>query len=254
MKALKIARFQVIDSIGPICIYYAIFLLILTLLVGARVNAGASFTSSGLEIASVIFLFVAGLNSFKGSFKFSQANNITRKTFFKGAILGMLPITLAMSIIDLVINRVYNIFVKSPTNFDMIYGAFRDTGMREMASGAIAWVQSNDIFTLLGTITWQFAVYSMFFLMGLLISLIYYRSNKLLKVIISAIPVVLLMLSNISHGFSTSFSWDKVLGFISAAFGWQSRNPYIAMLSFTIIGVIFAAFIYLLARRAVARE
>jgi len=38
------------------------------------------------------------------------------------------------------------------------------------------------------------------------------------------------------------------------AFGWQSRNPYMAVASFTVIGIICAGFIYLLIRKAVAKE
>ena len=205
-------------------------------------------------MTSAIFLFIAGLNSFKNSFKFSQTNNSSRKTFFKGIIISIFPITLAMSIIDVIINRVYNLFVLSPMNYDMIYSSFRDTGMWNTNNTGFVWTQANNVSSLLGTIIWLFAVYSVFFLIGIFISLIYYRSNKLLKVIISVILIMLLMLSyNIYRLLPVSF-WIAMGKWISFAFGWQSRNPYMAVASFTVIGIICAGFIYLLIRKAVAKE
>ena len=75
--------------------------------------------SSGIEFSSMIFLFVLGLNSFKENFYFTQANNIPRVDYFKSLAITILPIALGMSIIDLIINRVYNIFVACPTMYDM---------------------------------------------------------------------------------------------------------------------------------------
>lgn len=254
MKELKMAKFQVLGTIPTVSVYYALFLSFIAFLVLMSVNPNAGFTSSGLEMSSAVFIFIVGLNSFKESFKFSQANNISRKTFFKGVIMGMIPITLSMSIIDLIINRFYNIFVHCPTNFDMIYGSFRDTGMRYAGSNVVAWTQANDFSTLFGTITWQFAVYSSFFLLGILISLIYYRSNKLLKVLVSVVPVILITLLNIAFRMIPTPIRNGILNFISAAFGWQSRNPYMAVLSFIVLASIFACFGYLLIKKAVAKE
>lgn len=246
MKALKIAKFQWLDTLVAVGIYYTVFLLVIIFLSSVSVNTGTGFTSSGLETSSVIFVFIAGLNSFKDSFKFSQANNVSRKTFFMGVIIGMIPITIGMSIIDLIINRVYNNFVNCPTIFDMVYGTFRDTGMRS-AGGNIVWAQTNDIATLFGITIWQFALYSSFFLLGVLISLIYYRSNKLLKVSVSVAPIILILL------LPSSF-WNGIALFLPAAFGWQSRNPYMAVFSFLILASIFSSFAYLLIRKAVAKE
>lgn len=254
MKSLKVAKFQVIDGIPSLRIFYAIFLAIIIFIAIANVNSGGNVTSSGLELSSVIFLFIAGLNSFKTSFKFSQANNISRKTFFIGMIMGAFPIAIIMSVIDIIINRVYNIFVPCPTNFDMIYGSFRDTVMWGFNSDVIVWKQANDLFTLLGTTIWQFALYTMVFLIGILISLIYYRSNKLLKVIVSILPFMLIMLSRIIAVLLPISFWTKLGRFIENSFGWYSRNPYMAVLSFSILGIIFAGFIYLLIRKAVIKE
>ncbi|MFZ5987579.1 MAG: hypothetical protein ACOYWZ_10715 [Bacillota bacterium] len=254
MKSLKIAKFQILDTIRPIGIFYGIFLIVIMFLAVSNVRSGGNISSSGIEMASAVFLLIAGLNSFKSNFRFSQANNISRKALFKGLILAVFPIAFAMSVIDLIINRVYNVFVNCPTNFDTIYGSYRDTGMRDWNTGSFVWTQANDIYTLLSTIIWNFAVYSMIFLLGILITLVYYRSNTIMKVIVSIIPTIVITLTyNIFTMLPASFR-NSIGSFITGAFGWQSRNPYMAVLSFGVLGVIFTGLIYLLTKKAVVKE
>ena len=252
MKSFKIAKYQVMEILSSIRTFYAIFLLVIVLLSILSFRSGGAHSSSGLDFASWIFLFIAGLNAFKRSFYFSQANNISRKTFFKGLVMGVFPITFAMSVIDVVINRIYNNFVPSPTNFDMIYSSFRDTDMRYGAR--MVWTPANDIYTLFSTAIWQFALYSMIFLLGILITLIYYRSSKLVKVIVSVLPIALIIFSNIIYQLLPVAFWESVGALIAGAFGWESRNPYMAVLSFGILASLFSGVAYLLTRRAVVKD
>ncbi|HZJ83191.1 MAG TPA: hypothetical protein VFD57_05205 [Clostridia bacterium] len=253
MKSLTVARYQIEDSRNSIRNYYIIFISIIAILafISIRLSDQAKLTSSGLEFATVIFLFVAGLNSFRTSFLFLQSNNVSRRTFFKGAIMGVMPIAFFMSIIDILINRIYNIFVKSPTNFDMFYGTLRDI---TQGNDLYKWSAANDIGTLFGTFVFQFAVYSMVFILGIFISVLYYRSNKITKVMISVVPAMLLVFSyNIFQLFPISF-WNAIGNFIGGASGWNSRNPYIGFLSFFMLSLILSGLSYLLIRRAVVKE
>jgi|BioPla2DNA2_1021312.scaffolds.fasta_scaffold42341_2 hypothetical protein len=248
MKALKVAKYQILSTIGAIKIYYFIFLLVLLFFSASVTVSDGSFSSSGLDISTIIFLFVVGLNSFKTTFFFTQANNISRKVFFKGLIIAVFPITFTMSIIDLVINRVLNISVKCVTTYDMIYENIR------IAESGINWTQSNDLKTLFGTIIWQFAIYSAIFIIGIFISLCYYRSNKIVKVIISVVPALLATSSyKINNTFIGIFNIN-IADIISSAFGFKSQNPYIGVFSLTILMIIFSTSIYLLTRRAVVRS
>ena len=186
MKTLKISKYHIYQTMKSVKGFYTIFISVIIFLYIISSYQGGSVSSSGLEISTIIFLFVAGLNSFKSNFKFSQANNVSRKTFFKGLFIGILPITISMSIIDLIVNRTYNIFVKCPTIYDMVYGSYR------MATYNIDnWVQSNGIATLAATFTWQFAFYTMVFL-GRDIGVAHIlKSNTLMKVIVSIILFLL---------------------------------------------------------------
>ena len=105
----------------------------------------------------------------------------------------MVPIVLIMSIIDIVINHIYNIFIASPTNYDMIYTSLRSENWFLNNN----WVQSNSIKTLFNTFMFQDAVYLVFFSLGLLIAIIYYKCNSLMKIVVSVLPVVSIMILNI---------------------------------------------------------
>ena len=121
MRSYKLAKYNIKSSLKSIIIYYLIFIGVITSIDMLSKFSGGNVYSSGLEFSSIIFLFVIGLNSFKENFYFSQANNIPRVDYFKAAAIAILPIGLAMSILDVIINRVYNLFMVCPTMYDMAY-------------------------------------------------------------------------------------------------------------------------------------
>lgn len=246
MKSYSIAKYNINSVKKPIGIFYFIFItVLLTISVVDRVTDGA-VTSSGLELSTIIFLFVLGLNLFKEGFYFSQANNISRETYFKGTIISMIPIAAVLSAIDVIINRIYNIAVSSPTNFDMIY-----TGLTDLQFET--WIQSNTISILFQTFLFQFAVYSMIIATGLVVTMIYYRANKLMKVVVSVVPIMLIILGNLIMG-TFPEKLPKVFLFIQNIFGWSTRNPYVGILTFTITFIILAICGYILIKKAVIKE
>lgn len=252
MKSLKVAKYNLSTIKKSIIVYYCIFILVCISVVMLNHFQGGMVSSSGLEFSTIIFLFVVGLNIFKESFYFTQSNNISRKTYFKGMILSIFPITAIAAVIDVIINRVYNLFMNCPSNYDMMYTSFRDMDIVGSITGS-GWVQSNDIMTLLNTFLLQFAVCTLAFAIGLAISIIYYRCNKLMKVVVSVAPIVFIMLLNIfMYNFTETFS--KIAIFIENILGWNTQNPYAAMTTVTVLFIAVIAFIYLLVRKAVIKE
>ncbi|MBV1759023.1 MAG: hypothetical protein KMY55_14435 [Dethiosulfatibacter sp.] len=253
MKFLKISKFYFFESLFAIKIYYAIFISVLALLAFSRISSGGNMSSSGLEFATVIFMFVVGLDSFKSDFYFSQSVSVSRKTFLKGLMLGILRISMLMSVIDVILNRIYNLFVPSPTMFDMLYTAYRDTGIMNYRTLEFIWKQSNEIYILLSTFVWQFALYTFVCLAGLLITLIYYRSNKWMRVVVSISPVFFFMLMRGLGNYLIDFS-GSIISFMDKAFGYSNMNPYMAVITFLVAGGILSVFIYLLTRKAEIKE
>ena len=223
-KSLKIAKINTNDMIKPIIIFYCIVVasLILNL---ALVNSNIHLMTKELELATAIFLFVCGLNSFKENFYFAQGNNISRKSFVKGVIGSIFPIAIVMSIIDIVINRVVNIFTEMPTIYDMICGSY-----------STAWVQDNSILVIFNSVLICFILYCLAYVLGLAISMLYFRCNTIMKILVSVIGIMILNL--------LSFVFDTPI------FETQFGNFYIGLLSDIGIFIFLVGIIFLLVKNA----
>ncbi|MBB6716470.1 hypothetical protein [Clostridium gasigenes] len=251
MKCYSVAKYN-LDSVKKgMIIYYSIFISVLIVTSSLHKYYGdVNIVSSGVELSTVIFLFVTGLNFFTESFYFSQSNNISRKTYFKGTILSIFQITAIASLLDIIINRIYNIFIKCPTMYDMSFTKFRDL---EALGTKNIWVQNNDIVTLLNSFLFQFSICIMVFTLGLTIVLIYYRCNKLMKTVVSIGAVMsVVVLEILADAFPKLFSEIGV--FIQNILGWNTRNPYAAIGTFIVMFIILIGFIYLLVKKAIIKE
>lgn len=231
-KSLKIAKINTNDMIKPIIIFYCIVVasLILNL---ALVNSNIHLMTKGLELATAIFLFVCGLNSFKENFYFAQGNNISRKSFAKGVIGSIFPIAIVMSIIDIVINRVVNIFTEMPTIYDMICGSYASI---DLLNNSTAWVQDNSILVIFNSVLICFLLYCLAYVLGLAISMLYFRCNTIMKILVSVIGIMILNLF--------SFVFDTPI------FETQFGNFYIGLLSDIGIFIFLVGIIFLLVKNA----
>lgn len=231
-KSLKIAKINTNDMIKPIIIFYCIVVasLILNL---ALVNSNIHLMTKGLELATAIFLFVCGLNSFKENFYFAQGNNISRKSFVKGVIGSIFSIAIVMSIIDIVINRVVNIFTEMPTIYDMICGSYASI---DLLNNSTAWVQDNSILVIFNSVLICFLLYCLAYVLGLAISMLYFRCNTIMKILVSVIGIMILNL--------LSFVFDTPI------FETQFGNFYIGLLSDIGIFIFLVGIIFLLVKNA----
>ncbi|MGH4052591.1 MAG: hypothetical protein ACREVX_14885 [Clostridium sp.] len=248
MMSYKLAKYNVKSSIKSIIIFYSI---LISVTIGIELLSGISngdVQSSGLESASIIFLFVLGLNFFKENFYFSQANNIPRVDYFKGVVISIIPIGLVMSVLDIIINRVHNLFSISPTMYDMAYsGSFNYNTRFEL------WVQSNDIKTLFGTVTFLFSFYIAAFGVGLLITMIFYNCNKTMKILVSLTPIAIMTIYGRVVFTNPNFG-EKTVIFFDNIFGISSKNSYMSVLTFICLFVITMSFVYLFVRKAVVKR
>lgn len=184
-KILKVFRYQVYESLMAVAIFYLVMLVVTLFL---SIWDGSS---SGFEFASAIFIFVAGLNSFKSSFRFMQFLGVTRKTFFAGTLLALAAIAAGMSVIDMVWGRLYALIQPYSSLFSQSY-----------AQGGI-FIQ----------FVWETVLLSMFAFVGFLVTTLYYRCNKLMKIIISLSPVYISVVLNMVPSLLNPLL--KVLGFLA---------------------------------------
>ena len=247
MKSLKIAKMNIEGIMKSAIIYYSIFVCVI---IGLIAVSGGRSSMSGVEFSTVIFIFVCGLNSFKSNFYFAKSNGISRKTFIKGLLISIIPIALVMSIIDIIINRINNIFIKNPTLYDMSYGnLLGDVG--RIHEGV--WIQSNSLATIFNTILFQFSLCLLAYVVGIVINMIYYRSNKYLKVLVSVIPVVFII-------FNANFSTKnpgltmRINEFLDYIFGFNPVNVFACITTFLVLVVILSGVAFLLIRKAIIKE
>ena len=242
-------KYQLSDTKRSIIIYYCVILALLILMSVSMVTVTSSsnVTLSGMDFATVVFLFVIGLVSFKEPFKMLIQNGVSRKSMFISKILTALTITLIMSVADKIIMIVCRTFASHMDGtiynsmFEQVYNAF--------LHGKPGILIHADIFI------YNFVLYLMMFALGTLITLVFYRMNKAGKIALGVgIPVffsfifpiidTLLLHNKLSHAISH---------FINFALGIYNCNPYAAMITFTISSILFFALSWLLIRRAVIK-
>ena len=247
MKLKSIVKYNLSSLKNSIIIYYSIFITVCV--ASALLSKNGNVYSSGIEISSVIFLFVAGLNLFKENFYFIKSNNVSRKDFIYGTALSMIPVALVMSIIDIILNRIYNIFIKCPTLYDMVYTNFESDQWSYFSN----WIQSNSISTILNNIIFQASLCLAAVSLGFIITIIYYKCNSFMKVVVSVAPIAFLILGS-TIGTVYSNIGENLNEFIQTIFGLNSQNSYIAVLTFIISFVIFIGISRLLTRRAIIKQ
>ncbi len=84
-------------------------------------------------------------------------------------------------------------------------------------------------------------------MLGLLITIIYFRLNKLGQIVLSFFPVILIVVTSGFYSYIATGVWE----FIKNAFGINTKNPYIAILTFIILSILAIAGQYLLIKKAV---
>lgn len=250
MKSLKIAKMNTERIMKSAIIYYCIFIFMITTLTAINTLLVGNVIMSGVEISTIIFLFVCGLNSFKSNFYFAKSNGVSRKTFIKGLLISSIPIALVMSIIDIIINRINNIFINNPTFYDMAYGNLVGI-IGDVYNGS--WTQSNSLNTILNTILFQFSLCLLAYVVGMVINMIYYRANKYVKVLVSVIPVALIILNgNLSiRNPSLAMIINEFLNYI---FGFNPVNVFACVATFLVLTVVLWGISFLLIRKAVIKE
>ena len=155
-----------------------------------------------------------------------------------------------MSIIDIIINRINNIFIKNPTLYDVSYGnLLGDVGRVYEGS----WVQSNSLATIFNTILFQFSLCLLAYVVGIVINMIYYRSNKYVKVLVSVIPVAFIMFSG-NFSIRNSGLTIRVKEFFDYIFGFNPVNVFACVSTFLVLTVVLWGIAFLLIRKAVIKE
>ncbi len=242
--------YQLNEYKKSVMIYYLVVALVF-LFFGVTMSVGgeSDFTSSGgIEMSSVIFLFVVGLNSFKDTFLMLMQNGISRKTMFLSRIAAMGILCTGMMIIDRFVVGVIGAFANTGSSFrisgmyeQMFYFRTKDMGM----------LQKN-----LEGVLFTLCFYMASIAVGYFITTAYYRMNKTLKLAVSVgLPVSFFFILPIVDATITNGRINKFLGYlIGSVFGVNKQQPFNFMVSCVISAAIFFGLSWLLIRKAVDKK
>jgi len=245
MNLRAAVKYRLYDNKKAILIFYIVIVCVLAFMfifsATKRNNPEIQGSIRGLELASAIFLFVLGLNSFKETFRMFMQNGISRKTMLVSHIACTLAICILMAFID----SILSLLSRSIT---VINSGIYSAGIMEMAYGR----HINSIGTFIVSVLLCFFIYIACTAMGFFITTLYYRMNRTQKTAVSiGVPALLFVILPLLDAFLLGGRFFASLGrFIQSAFG----SPFMCMLSCMILFGIFTALSWLLVRKAVIKD
>ena len=242
-------KYQLADNKKSMIIYMSIivaitlFLYLATIFTFSVNGVTTKFTS--MEFASVIFLFVTGLCSFKDNFLMLTQNGISRKTMFVSGILNFITLSGILTAFGAILLLLVKLLAKEN---------ILSTGMYETVYSARAASISGFLMSV-ESIILNFCVFLMVIGIGYLITLIFYRLNKAGKIAVGVgVPVFFTMIFPLFDFFVTGNRISLAIGrFLNFASGFSSQNPYAGIISSICVFMIVSGLSWLLMRRAVVK-
>ena len=259
MRIKSAYKYQLLELRKPILIYYIVIVVLLILTAISQTllknNGNISF-SGGFDGATVIFLFVCGLNVFKQTFHMFLANGLSRRTMFVSTAAAFGTVSIGMAFVD----GIFNTVMSSLLNYNSIFiGSFgerygfnffeRPEGLTNSAGVTFPLIADGFV--------WAVFCYMAAAMIGLFITTAYYRMNKPLKLLISiGVPVLLFIVLPIMDaslfGGAITLAVGRFFAAMTSLLG--VGNPYSHVLSNAISILISGGLAWLLMRRATVKS
>lgn len=242
MKIKNALRFQLQDYLKPSAIYYGIIYCLFAAMLVIKHFAGIrNVGTSGMDMATFIFLFVIGLNSFKTQFRLFLQNGLSRRTLFVGFLLSAACLSLVTAVID----STHPLLFAGSLGYSSMYGDMYG------AAGGIS----------ITGVVWNAAANLLALCFGFFITTLYYRMSKPLKVLVSVgVPLLIFVVMPIVevfvpsfHLFSTLIRWVTwLLGFSGT--GGAGPLAWRAVASLLGGSAILSGLAYILIHRVTLKE
>lgn len=244
MKVKQALKYYAWEAGKTLCIYY---IVILCLQVASMILSWAltgHFDASNISMDSTtgIFLFVVGLNMFKSPFRLMAQNGISRKTQFVCSVLAALGLAVVAALVEWLYSQIAG-------------NAYSSLFLSLYSRGSLTAGQRT-----LMNLGWNCLVYLAAFSMGLMLTTLYYRMNKAMKLLVSVgVPGFLIIGLPMMEGFIPNFhGFTSMIYGIAWAFGIDFTTgqivPIRAMGTLAIISLVAMCCAYLLMRRATLKE
>lgn len=249
-------KYQLYENIRPMIIYYIIFIAVVIIsFISMYINTIKSGPTegyadiSGSEMSTIIFIFVIGIVALRESFGMMMQNSVSRKSFFIGRLLTCISIGLIMAFVD---NIIVVICKEVITNVDP---NFSWTTLFENLYNNNVMEKTGFMFMIEG-FTYTFLVYLCSASFGYVLSLIFYRVNRVVGLTLKiGIPVgVFFILPTFDSLYSDGRIGARIGDLIDKCLGISSHKPLYGIITFIISFLVLSLISWLLIRRATVKE
>lgn len=240
MKIKHTMGYQLRDYLRGTMVYYGIIYVLFLLMILLRsivdINP-ARFTVSAMETSTMIFLFVMGLNAYKTNLKMFVQHGISRRTL----VLSFIASAFCLSVLTALLDSLHPALFGKAFNYRSYY----------MLTYGKAYA------TYVGGLVWSIAANMAFLCIGFFITTLYYRMNKLLKVLVSVgVPGLVFIGLPLYGALSDSNIMITLYNFYLRVMGLTQGNinSYTAVGTYALLSAILLGLSWLLVRRAVVKE
>lgn len=245
MKLKSAILLYLFQSRWSILVYYVVILFVFTLnVLSVWFVASESVSVNGTEFSTGVFLFITGVLFMKIQFPFFLQNGLSRRTTFVSSLATAGLLSAGMTIVTQIIAMFVQVFFSNvSTTFFGIY------------QQRYAFHYNPPAF--FEGLVWNFALNLMCMAIGLFVSAMMYRLNRILKTVVWAgFGALVIFLPAID----IALTRGQIIQFLGRALffcmGLQEGtcNPYYAVITFLIIALLFAGGQYLFLRHATVKK
>lgn len=261
MKLKASFLYQVLDLRWALLIYYFV-ILFLTFFSKIAIVSFSSASSvgvvgdshtmvmSGINGASAIFIFIVGLNTCRENLRFSLQNGVSRKSLFLARLCTAGVVSLFMALMDQILHTLISLFLVAQSNSHQVSVSLFQQ-LYPHANG-------NPVQEFFLSVIFGFFLLLLMFNLGYAINMLFYRMNKLGKVLVSAgVPAALIFGIPAIKALDTLYFGERLRAFSSAyiepVLDFAFNAVPNCLVSLFLLAALCALLDWLLLRRAIVR-
>lgn len=248
-------KYQLFDTKRSIIIFYLVIVTVILISMTAHIffpNAIVlSGNMNGFELATMIFLFIAGMNSFRETFRLFIQNGISRKTMFVSRLIVTGIIGTGMALADRILFSLGKLFQSDNPSFAI-------TSLYEILYQRKDGGAAGGFLNTLEGLLFNIGSYITVWFLGYFISVAYYRMSRGWKIAVSiGVPVSLSVILPILDGLvfhNEIIRFIEKLIFFMFGFSNDTPRPYVGFISLILISAAFSGFVWLMVRKAAVKD
>ena len=240
-KSLWMMKWNWKNSYFSLLIFYTVIILLYIFAAVLLTVQSENIQLNGANMSACVMLMILGIVLFSQGIRFGLVNGVSRRSIYGGMAMFSVVLTLLMTAVDTLLSALFNSVSSGIMNtFELLYPGFIES--HSAFQNILSVILASLAFNLLATI------------LGFFIGAIYYRMNKVVKMVVSiGVPAFFVMVLPMGFMLLPESVQASIFEFIGNVGVTLFATPYTFALTFLGISVILGFFIWLLIRRAPAK-